>query len=166
MLIRRLISADAAAFQALRLFALRECPTAFSSSYEEECATPLSVIEGYFAPASGRHFFGVFDGEQLAGMIGVGRETMHKVRHKASIRGMYVAPGQRGKGAGKLLLDAALAFVASMKGVSQLNLTVTADNAAAIALYVSHGLHVYGREPAGLCIDGVMLDNLHMARSF
>ena len=164
MLIRRLTPSDAAAFQALRLFALRACPTAFSSSYEEECDTALAVIEAYFAPASSRHFFGAFDGAQLVGMIGVGRETMRKVMHKASIRGMYVAPGQRGKGAGRLLLDAALGFVATLDGVRQLHLTVTADNAAATALYESRGFRVYGCEPAGLCFDGVDYGNVHMVR--
>lgn len=166
MLIRRLTPADASAFQALRLFALRECATAFSSSYEEECDTPLPVIEAYFGPDSGRHFFGAFEGEQLAGMIGVGREAMRKVMHKASIRGMYVAPEHRAQGVGKLLLDAALAFIATQGGVRQLGLTVTADNAAALALYKANGFREYGREPAGLCIDGVMYDNVHMVRPF
>ena len=164
MLIRRLTPSDAAAFQALRLFALRECPTGFSSSHEEECDTALAVIEGYFAPSSGRHFFGAFDGGQLAGMVGVGRETMSKVMHKASMRGMYVAPGQRGKGAGQLLLDAALACIATLDGVRQLHLTVTADNGAARGLYESNGFHAYGREPNGLCVDGVSYDNVHMVR--
>lgn len=166
MLIRRLISADAAAFQALRLHALRESPSAFSSSYEEECDTPLAVIEGYFAPESSRTFFGAFEGDQLAGMIGVGREGMRKVMHKGSIRGMYVAPGQRGKGAGRLLLDAALEFVATLGGVRQVSLTVTADNAPAIALYASAGFQIYGRESAALLVNGVMYDNVYMARPF
>jgi len=42
MELRTLDSRDAAAFQALRLTALRECPTAFCSSYEEECDIPLA----------------------------------------------------------------------------------------------------------------------------
>ena len=38
MQIRELVPDDAKVFQALRLAALRECPSAFASSYEEEHA--------------------------------------------------------------------------------------------------------------------------------
>jgi hypothetical protein len=42
--IRELSGADAAAFQSLRLQALRDCPLAFSSSHEEECERLLSDV--------------------------------------------------------------------------------------------------------------------------
>lgn len=45
MQIRRLLPVDAALFQALRLFALRETPHAFGASYEEEASLALSTIE-------------------------------------------------------------------------------------------------------------------------
>ncbi len=166
MLIRRLTPSDAPAFLALRLAALRDCPTAFSSSYEEERDTSLATIEGYFAADSGRNFFGAFEGEQLAGMIGVGRESMRKLMHKGFIRGMYVAPVHRGKGGGRMLLDTGLAFAAAMPDLRQVNLTVTADNGAAIGLYQAAGFAAYGRESAALLVDGVMHDNVHMVRTF
>lgn len=164
MLIRRLVPADALAFRTLRLAALRECPSAFCSSYEEECDTPLATIEARFAPDSGRNVFGAFDGDALVGIVGVGREDGPKLRHKASIRGMVVSPGQRGKGTGKLLLEHALAFIAGMEGVRQVLLALNADNVAALALYQSMGFTVFGREPDALCVDGVFHDNLHMVR--
>ena len=87
------------------------------------------------------------------------------MRHKGFIRGMYVAATQRGKGAGRQLLDHALAFIASMDGVCQVMLTVTADNGAAIALYQSRGFTVYGNEPRALFVDGVFHDNVQMVRN-
>ena len=164
MLIRRLVPSDAFAFHALRLAALRECPFAFSSSYEEECETPLAVIEARLAPDSGRNVFGAFDGPDLVGIVGIGREEAHKLRHKASIRGMYVCESQRGKGAGKFLLDQALDCAASMHGLRQVNLAVTASATAAVALYSSMGFMVFGNEQGALLVDGVLFDDLQMVR--
>ena len=164
MPIRRLLPPDAAAFLALRLASLRDCPTAFSSSFEEERDTPLATIEARFAPGSGRNLFGVFAGDDLAGFVGVGREDSLKTRHKAFIRGMYVAPAHRGKGLGRQLLEHAMAFSAGMEGVRQVLLTVTAGNDTALAMYEALGFSVYGREPRALLVDGVYYDDLHMVR--
>lgn len=162
LLIRRLVPADAVAFQALRLAALRESPSAFGSSYEEECDTPLAVIEARLAPASGRHLFGAFDGAALGAIVVVGREEQRKARHKAFIRAMYVAPALRGRGVGRRLFAHALAFAATIDGVRQVTLSLTAGNAAALALYASFGFKVYGQEPDALCVDGVFYDDIHM----
>ena len=162
MLIRRLLASDARSFQALRLAALRDAPYAFSSSYEEECDTALATIENNLAA---RNLFGAFDGPALAGMVGVGREKGPKLQHKGYIAAMYVAGEHRGKGAGRLLLEHALAFGASMDGLRQLSLVVTAGNAPAIALYESLGFVVYGTEPGALFADGVFHDNVLMVRS-
>lgn len=162
MLIRLLVPSDAFAFQALRLAALRECPSAFSSSYEEECTTPLAVIEARLAADSGRNVFGAFDGADLVGMVVIGREDAQKLRHKAGIRGMYVCASQRGKGVGKLLLEQALACAASMQGLRQVNLSVTASATAAVALYSSMGFVVFAHEPGALLVDGVLYDDMQM----
>ena len=164
MLIRRLITADAAAFLALRLEALREAPSAFSSSYEEECDTPLSEIEARLAVDSGRNLFGAFDGDELVGIVGVGRETMRKVRHKGYVRTMYVAKAHQGKGVGRRLMEHALAFAATMPGVQRLTLSVTAGNAAATALYASLGFKEFGREPDSTIVDGQPYDEIMMSR--
>lgn len=159
MLIRRLVPSDALAFQALRLAALRDTASAFSSSYEEECATTPATIE---ANLTQRNLFGAFVAEELVGMVGVGRETTPKLRHKGYIRAMYVAPPQRGKGVARQLFNHALAFAASMDGIRQLTLVVTAGNAPAIHLYQSMGFVAYGCEPQALFADGRFHDNVLM----
>ena len=160
--IRRLVPSDAAAYQQLRLMALAESPTAFGSSVEAESGLPLSLIASQMETHSGRQRFGAFDGERLVGLVGVGRESALKTRHKGYIGGVYVRPDQRGKGLGRQLMQAALAGAATMEGVRQLSLNVTANNTSAIALYASLGFTAYGREPNALLVDQVMYDNVLM----
>ena len=161
MLIRRLVPSDASVFQKLRLAALRDCPSAFSSSYEEECETPLATIATNLGQ---RNLFGAFDGDELVGMVGVGRDVSPKLRHTCAIRAMYVAPTCRGKGVGRQLLEQALLFAESMEGVCQLTLVVTAGNAPAVTLYQSMGFAIYGCEPRALFADGKFYDNVLMVR--
>ena len=73
MELRVLESGDVEAFTALRLAALRECPTAFSSSYEEECDIPLARRAQRMAPDRDNAIFGAFDGKHLVGTVGLHR---------------------------------------------------------------------------------------------
>lgn len=171
MTIRRLIASDAAEFQRLRLIALRDCPTAFSATYEQECDMPLSLIQARLAEGSGRDFFGAWethgngdgDGAELAGMVGVSRPAEPKLRHKALIFGMYIAASQRGKGMGRALLEHALTFARGLNGLHQISLTATADNAAAIGLYEAAGFRQFGLEPRAIMVDGVCYDVAQLA---
>ena len=162
MLIRRLVPADAASYLSLRLAALRQSPAAFSSSYEEECGTPLATIETRLAPDSGRLVFGAVDGATLVGMVVLGREDGNKVRHKGFIRGMYVASAYRGRGASRQMLEQALDAATVIEGLQQLTLSVTAGNAPALALYQSLGFVVFAQAPRALLVDGVFHDDVYM----
>jgi RimJ/RimL family protein N-acetyltransferase len=164
MEIRILERDDAAAFRALRLAALRECPTAFSSSYEEECDIPLAQAAERMAPNRGRAVFGAFNGGDLVGTLGIYRERKRKLDHKAVIWGVYVAPALRGRGIARQLLERALAYAASMPGLLRITLGLNTANAAAIALYESAGFEPFGLERGFMRVDGVLHDELHMAR--
>ena len=120
MEIRSLNEADAGLFQALRLFGLRECPTAFSSSYGEECLLPLEVVAQRIAQSHDGCVFGAFDQSGLVGCIGIHREMKTKLAHKAVIWGMYVDPAHRAKGVGRELMAHVLRFAASMPGLRNL----------------------------------------------
>jgi len=162
MHIRRLTPADASAFQTLRLVALKEEPTAFGSSYEEEKDSPASTIEDRLAVKPDRGSFGAFENDTLVGIVGLGRERMNKLAHKGLIWGMYVIPKARGRGIGRSLLLEALSLARSVPEVRQVNLCVNASNAEAIRLYESAGFKVFGREPGAMLINGELHDEVHM----
>ncbi|MEK8032260.1 GNAT family N-acetyltransferase [Ideonella sp. DXS29W] len=164
--IRRLRPDDAAAFQALRLRGLLECPTAFASSYAEEAGEAVSAVAERLAAdvaapgASG--VYGAWQGEALVAVAGLARERMAKLSHKAMLWGMYVAPEARRYGIAQALLQHVLAQAAAEPGLTQVMLGVHAGNAAAIALYRSVGFVGWGTEPAAACVDGVPHDETWM----
>jgi ribosomal protein S18 acetylase RimI-like enzyme len=162
MPIRLLGPDDAAAFQTLRLQALRECPSAFCSSYEEECDRPVATVAERLESAPDRAVFGAFEDSRLAGIAGLARESGRKVAHKAVLWGVYVAPEFRSRSLGRQLVTAALEHAGALPGLRQVNLGVNATNAAAIALYRSLGFAPYGYERGFMCIDGELHDEILM----
>lgn len=163
MNVRLLARADAAAFKALRLRGLIEIPTAFSASVEEEETVPLETVAEQVAPTAHRAVVGLFDGESLVGIAGVFREQTRKLAHKATIWGVYVAPEARRGGAGRQLLQAAMAHAYAMDGVRQIYLSVQDINLPARRLYESLGFEAIGVERDFMIVDGVPQDELHMA---
>lgn len=155
---------DAASFQALRLLALRESPSSFASSYEEERDRTLAQISAFVAGSNERVIFGAFDGNSLVGICGLGREGSLKERHRGFIRSMYVAPEHRGKGIGGKLLAKACEQAATWVGLEQLTLAVTAGNESAETLYAKHGFVPCGRVPRALRVGGVYFDEVQMVR--
>jgi len=161
--IRSLGPADAGAFQALRLRGLRECPTAFASSYEEEYGNELAVVAERLVEGPNHAILGAFDGSTLIGVVGLQRERPTKLAHKAHLWGMYVAPEFRRKGVGRRLVEQALKRASAMDGVRQVNLSGNANNPAAIALYEALGFRSFGVERGFILVDGVLHDEMHMA---
>ena len=165
MQVRDLGANDAQAFQGLRLAALRECPSAFASSYEEEHEMPIGMVAERLVAKADRCVLGAWVGPDLVGLLGLQREQMRKLAHKAFIWGMYVAPGVRRRGVGRRLIDHALQRAGSMNGVRQINLGVNAANLEAIALYEAAGFTAFGVERGFMLLDGELHDELHMVRN-
>lgn len=168
MIVRQLNSQDAAAYQSLRLQALQESPTAFSSSLAREAGRDLSEIATRVTPAADGSLcvFGVFAGDQLAGILAFIRPRAEKLRHGAELAGLYVAPEFRRRGFGRALVDAAIAHARSVDGVRQLKLAVNATNTAARLLYQSVGFVRFGVEPDALYVDGSYYDEEYYVLRF
>lgn len=137
-------------------------PTAFASSLEEEADTSLEEIARRLQPKDSGTIFGSFEQAILAGVVGVERERMLKLRHKGFIWGMYVSPEYRRSGRAQLLLQHALQFAWQSLHVVQVNLGVHTQNAGAIALYRQAGFDVWGTERGALVVDGKPQDEHHM----
>jgi ribosomal protein S18 acetylase RimI-like enzyme len=160
MTVRRLDKEDAAAYQELRLRALQECPTAFSSSYEEECRRPTSEIVARVteAPDGFVCVFGAFDHDRLVGILAFVRSRGAKTRHIAELAGMYVVPECRHQGHGRALVDILLLHARSAGGVRSLKLGVNAQNEPAKRLYQAVGFRYSATDPEAILVEGRYYD--------
>lgn len=163
MLIRPFMPAEAASYRILRLNCLRENPTAFGTSPEEEESRTLAEVRRSLAADDDTAcILGAFQGDTPIGMMVIRREQKQKSRHKASLNSVYVTSEWRGKGVGRELLAAALDRARAMQGLEQLVLGVSSDNVSAIRLYESVGFVLYGHEPRALKWEGGYMDLLQM----
>lgn len=158
--VKQLAGPDAAAYQAVRLRALQESPTAFSSSYEEEYRRTLSEIEARVIPAPDGSVcvFGAFEDDRLVGLLAFIRPQREKTRHGAQLAGMYVLPECRRRGHGRALLDAALLHARAAGGVRSLKLGVNAENEPAKRLYQAAGFRYVGTDPEALRVGATYYD--------
>lgn len=88
---------------------------------------------------------------------------------QASAQGVHprhvcVSPAFRHQGIGRQLISQVLQHAASVSGLRQVTLPVTASNPAAIALYEKIGFTSYGLEPAALLVNGEFHDEIYMVR--
>ena len=161
MNIQQLSAADAAAYQALRLYGLQESPAAFGSSYEEEVRRPLETVAGRLADDD-NHIFGAFSDEgELTGTITLRRDTHVKSAHKAYVYAMYVLPQYRRQGVGRALMEAVIAGAREL-GLTWINLTVNHANKEAVRLYESCGFEMFGLEKDAFRIGDDTYDAAYM----
>ncbi len=163
--IRLLTPADAELYWTLRVQALKDHPEAFATSYEEAIKRdhPIERVAQNLANV-GNYTFGAFDPDKnLVGMVTLMEEQHLKLRHKANIFAMYVAPQMRSLGIGKQLLSAAIQQAHSIEGLIKLNLTVVRTNKAAKRLYEQCGFKVFGTETQALKVEEQFYDEDYMA---
>src|SRR5688572_8412929 len=98
MPVRTLNPDDAEAYRDLRLTALRESPTAFGSSEQDELNRSPAETAARLRTTENDFVLGVAEGERLLGMVGLHRFENVKERHKGIMWGMYVRPEARRAG--------------------------------------------------------------------
>ena len=156
MQVRLLLPADAAAYRAVRLLALKESPPAFGSLPEDE--PDLSQTAARLAASDDRCFFGAFVGGQLVGVVRLSRYEAPNEKHRAYLGGLFVLPAFRRTGCGRALVLAALNRAANLPGLRRVNLSVVAGQEAAIRLYQSLGFSLCGTEPEAFSRDDRFYD--------
>ncbi|KAF2407841.1 Protein N-acetyltransferase, RimJ/RimL family [Pseudomonas antarctica] len=161
MMIRSLGANDAEAYRALMLEAYGAYPQAFTSSVAERAMMPLSWWQKRLDNPLDR-LLGAFDGGALAGIVGLAFEPREKARHKVTLFGMYVNQAYQHKGLGRQLVEATLAEARKHPRLKLLQLTVTAGNDAAFALYQRCGFIQYGVEPLAVRVGDDYFDRVHM----
>jgi ribosomal protein S18 acetylase RimI-like enzyme len=155
--VRRLLPDDAAAYRAIRLEGLAAAPSAFGASLAEDTA----LGEDEWRARLGRNFaYGVFGSGELGGIAGFYVEGGDKTKHRGHLVGVYTRPAFRGTGASQQLLAEVIA--AARAHVQYLYLQVTQTNLPAVRLYERMGFEIYGKDPGGLMVDGVMHEDFLM----
>jgi RimJ/RimL family protein N-acetyltransferase len=166
MMIERLGPSRAAEYRGLMLEAYAAHPEAFTSTVAERAALPLAWWEARLSaePAAKDVVLGAFHDGEIVGVVGLSFEQREKVRHKATLFGMYVRPELRGRGIGRQLVLAALEYARERAGVMVVQLTVTEGNGPAEALYASCGFVRFGVEPLAVAVGSQYLSKVHMWR--
>lgn len=100
---------------------------------------------------------------EVVGNISLEQYSRIRQSHVGTI-GMGVASAWQGKGIGAQLMAAALAVADDWMNLRRVELTVFADNEAAIGLYERFGFDVEGRLRDYAVRDGAYVDALSMAR--
>ncbi|MGH8351879.1 MAG: GNAT family N-acetyltransferase [Pseudomonas sp.] len=163
MWIERLDASHALDYRALMLEAYDLHPQAFTSSVRERAAMPLGWWESRLTGKLDV-VFGAFEEGKLAGIVGLAFEPREKVRHKATLFGMYVSANVRQRGLGFHLVQAVLAEARSHQELRLIKLTVTAGNDAAFSLYQRCGFIQFGLEPMAVRVGEDYFDKIHMWR--
>jgi ribosomal protein S18 acetylase RimI-like enzyme len=156
--IRRLREADVATFRRIRLEALEREPASFASAVDDWAGA--SEAE-WLALMRAVTIFAAFAGGEPVGLMGLGRQRGSRIAHRATLVMVYVRADRRGGGLADALLDAAFA-AARADGVRQVELTASAENAAALAFYRRRRFEEVGRMPAGFVHDGREVDEVSM----
>jgi ribosomal protein S18 acetylase RimI-like enzyme len=134
---------DALVFKDIRLRALRDSPTAFSSTYAKESALPDEewMKRSVRWSSDGSAAFLAMDGDIGCGIVGAYEEEQVQC---AQVISMWVDPKFRRAGVGKGLIDAVVEWAQS-RTVRELKLMVTSVNPGAIAFYERLGFSMTGK---------------------
>jgi len=165
VVLRQLTADDAAAFRTLRLYALRDAPTAFGASLSEEASRSVDDIAHRLAAVvdGSRYVVGAF-APALVGMAGFFRESTPKTSHIGTVWGVFVSPPCRRRGLAQQLVSRVVAHAETLPGLRQLQLRVGTHNVAARALYESFGFRQVGVIPEALCVGAQFYDEAILIR--
>lgn len=142
--LKRISPENVAVFKEVRLRALQDFPTAFSSTYARESQLTdeewLSRAKGW--TVDGRIGYLAFDDGAPCGLAACHADE-HEPKH-AHVISMWVDPGFRRAGVGRALIESLCAWGIS-RGLRELRLLVTSVNPGAQLFYERLGFRLTGR---------------------
>ena len=158
-------NSDAGAFRAHRLRALETDPGAFPGSivqYEDELLSLTGQYLGRVAVSSDEILLGAKI-DTLIGTVGLTREREPKIRHRATLWGLYVVPERRRLGVGKSLLAELMNLVdRRMPDLKQIHAWVTVGEERPKKLLAGFNFEQLCIEPNALFVNGEYLDRYHL----
>lgn len=150
-------------YKQLRLEALKKEPTSFAASIDDIKIQPDIYWKVRLNSKDSVLYFAQVDG-QLVGVAGYRRDLGQKVKHKASIFGVYVQEKFRGGGIALKLLEKILEDLKSNKEIIKIDLDVNTKNTAAISLYKKLGFKIVGTYYKELKIGDDFIDLYEMEK--
>ncbi|MEZ6241630.1 MAG: GNAT family protein [Phycisphaerales bacterium] len=160
---RKLTPDDADAYLRLRHEMLLDSPWAFLSSPGDDVAEDR--VEFGKKLREPENAILAIDGEDgsLLAVAGVYRVSRLKMRHWASIWGVYTTPSARRRGFSRAVTSGAIETARSWGGVEMINIAVSANSPGAQCLYESLGFVAWGREPNVTRVGDRTYDEIHLA---
>jgi ribosomal protein S18 acetylase RimI-like enzyme len=121
------------------------------------------MFETYIKIDSPDHvMFGAFDEERLIGTTGFNRMARQRAMHRGELVQVYVESGYRGQNIGEKLIRHALEYAFTLDGIEQVQLSVIANNRAAIQLYEKVGFKTFGVQPRYFKVGDTYMDQQFM----
>lgn len=157
MEIKVLTPLDAESYYILRLEALLDTPDAFSTLYEDAVNKPIDKTRANLA-AEHAVTFGAYEEGRLIGNMTLSRNTVPKMKHRASIFAVYVSPQFRGTGVANTLMDKMMEYADGWDGLERLDLMVASHNLRAKNFYLRYGFETYGTEVRSMKIGERYID--------
>jgi GNAT superfamily N-acetyltransferase len=138
--VRRAVIGDEAVLRELRLAAMVDSPSAFSSTYERELARTTQDWRRWMAPGA---TFILEGASEPCGLVAGSRDVEDSsVVH---LMAMWVRPDIRGTGAADVLVSAVKHWAAEV-GAAQVRLNVVESNGRARRCYERAGFQATGRQ--------------------
>ncbi|NQW12369.1 MAG: GNAT family N-acetyltransferase [Alphaproteobacteria bacterium] len=159
--IRKFAPDDWPLYRAIRLEALQREPQVYGTGLHQARAyTDDDWRQRLVNPDAGT--FGALDGDAAIGMAGWFLAPGANQRHQASVIGVYVRDGYRGRAIGRRLVEATVADAETR--AEDVNLHVATTNEPARRLYETLGFRVVATLPRALKYAGTYYDEHLMVR--
>jgi len=144
-------------FKNIRLDALKNEPSAFGSSFEEE----NEFTEELWKQRSLSALIAYSNNNPIGLLVYIINNRI-KTKHVATIYSVYVNKNYRGQGVGKKLINSALESIKKNSDVIKVDLAVNPEQVSAVKLYEYFGFKEVGRLSKEVFVDNKFYDQLLM----